>query len=400
MRLAYVTADHGIPVFGAKGASIHVREMVNAFSRVGHDVRLLATRCGAATTRLAAEVINVEVAEKELSASRSNDPTQRRNARERHAMDVSEEIRRQLIALHRARSFDFLYERYGLFSTAAVRASRQLGITSVVEVNSPLIEEQKKFRDLVNTREAEAVEAEVFETADLIVAVSNQVRDYIQARRPARGPVAVIPNGVDRSRFHPDVAPDTSWGPGGRFVIGFVGSLKPWHGLDYLLEAFRTIVRSNCDSHLLIVGDGPLRDWIEGFARGADIHSRVTLTGWVPHERLPSLIKSMSVAVAPYPALEDFYFSPLKLYEYMALGIPIVASRIGQIDSVLRHESNALLPQPGDAGALADGLKRLYRDEPLRNRLGASAHETAKECTWENNARRVTELVCSLGIGS
>lgn len=400
MQLAYVTADHGIPVFGAKGASIHVREMVNAFSQVGHDVRLLAARCGASTARLAAEVIKVRVEEKGWSADWTRDPKERRNARERHALDVSEEIRRQLIALHGERSFDFLYERYGLFSTAAVRASRQLGITSVVEVNSPLIEEQKKFRDLVNTREAEAVEAEVFETADLIVAVSDQVRDYIRARRPGCGPLAVIPNGVDRSRFHPDVAPDASWGPGGRFVVGFVGSLKPWHGLEYLLEAFRTLARSNGDSHLLIVGDGPLRGWIEGFARGADIDSRVTITGWVPHERLPALIKSMSVAVAPYPAMEDFYFSPLKLYEYMALGIPVVASRIGQIDMVLRHEGNALLPDPGDAGALADGLRRLYRDEQLRNRLGAAAHETAKECTWENNARRVTELVCSLGSGS
>jgi glycosyltransferase involved in cell wall biosynthesis len=200
----------------------------------------------------------------------------------------------------------------------------------------------------------------------------------------------VVPNGVDTKRFHPAVEPERVDGLNDRFIVGFTGSFKPWHGLDTLLETFRLLLERSAKYHLLLVGDGPLRSWIEGYIRGARLQKRVTITGWLPYKRLPSVIQRMAVAVAPFAANEEFYFSPLKLFEYMAVGKPVVASRLGQIERVIRPGVTGLLARPGDARDWADKIERLRRDLALRKKLGLAATQEAARHTWEQNARRVT----------
>ena len=126
-------------------------------------------------------------------------------------------------------------------------------------------------------------------------------------------------------------------------------------------------------------------------ARG--LREAALFTGAVAPHQVPGLLASMDVAVAPYPKLANFYFSPLKVYEYMAAGLPVVASRIGQLTQVLRHEETGLLCPPGDAAALAAALERLRCDPALRKRLGAAARATAlKKHTWDAVARRILSL--------
>jgi glycosyltransferase involved in cell wall biosynthesis len=97
--------------------------------------------------------------------------------------------------------------------------------------------------------------------------------------------------------------------------------------------------------------------------------------------------------VAPYPKLGWFYFSPLKVYEYMATGLAVAASRVGQLEGVIRHRHNGLLCPPGDAPALAGALEELHADPGLRLRLGAAARETVlREHTWAAAARRILRL--------
>jgi glycosyltransferase involved in cell wall biosynthesis len=116
-------------------------------------------------------------------------------------------------------------------------------------------------------------------------------------------------------------------------------------------------------------------------------------TGAVAPEAVPGLLASMDVAVAPYPRLAHFYFSPLKVYEYMAAGLPVVASRIGQLAQVLRHEVDGLFCPPGDAHALAAALERLRAEPALRRRLGLAARaKVLREHTWEAVARRILGL--------
>lgn len=116
-------------------------------------------------------------------------------------------------------------------------------------------------------------------------------------------------------------------------------------------------------------------------------------TGTVSPDEVPGLLSEMDVAVAPYPEKADFYFSPLKVYEYMAAGLPVVASRIGQLDDLIEHGINGLLVPPGDPYALAEALDSLRRDLELRERLGRTARrDVLRDHTWDAVAARILEL--------
>jgi glycosyltransferase involved in cell wall biosynthesis len=203
-----------------------------------------------------------------------------------------------------------------------------------------------------------------------------------------------MPNGVNVSRFRPDVPPfhprDSN-----TFTVGFVGNFKPWHGLPVLVDAFDRLHRRHPNTRLLVVGEGLERERVEQDVRKRNLTEAATLTGRVDNADIPSYIASMDVATAPYPASaeEEFYFSPLKLFEYMAAGATIVASRIGQIAEVIDHDQTGLLVPSGDAEALADALERLLLDAKLRNSLGANARSAAvAKHTWTASVQRVLEF--------
>jgi glycosyltransferase involved in cell wall biosynthesis len=320
----------------------------------------------------------------------------RRLYKERSYLKIAERAEEELLALHATSPFDFIYERYALWSAAGVRAAAKLGVPCIVEVNSPLLLEQQSYRKLVLAERAAEIEREVFTGADALVAVSEKVRDYAigKGAEPAR--TLVLPNGVDGNRFNPKVPPRPLAAGGDPIVIGFSGSLKAWHGLRDLCDAFLALAKESTDYHLLIVGDGPERPWIEGFVRGAGLEDRVTLTGWIDFEDLPGYIAAMDVAVAPYPEIEYFYFSPLKLFEYLAMGRTILASDIGQVSDVLEGGKSGLLFCPGHVGELTERIAGLRNDTALRERLARAARERAKAFTWDGNAAAVTALARDL----
>ncbi len=400
MHIAYVTGDRHIPVFGNKGASVHVQEMVRAFSDLSHHVSLVAARRGAPPLPVAANIIEVAEAVSILDEKTVLDGDEKARAKERSAMRISNAIRDKLVTLHSDRPFDFIYERYSLFSTAGLLAAREIGVPYILEVNSPLVLEQKKFRRLFHVIEAADTERKVFAGADVLLAVSREVERYAISKGARANRTHVMPNAVDTSRFHPTVAPHVIERARGKFTVGFVGSLKPWHGVDVLLDAFRQLAGASEQYHLLIVGDGPLRGWIEGYLRGAGLGAFATLTGWQSNDDLPGRIRSMDVAVAPYPKLENFYFSPLKLYEYMSVGTPVVASGIGQIAEVLRDGETGLLVHPGDSSQLAQRIEHLFMDERLRRSIGAAAARAVSNRTWRRNAERVIAMATPLLVAA
>jgi glycosyltransferase involved in cell wall biosynthesis len=383
MRVAYVCADGGIPVFGEKGASVHITAMAQAFCRTGHEVRVIAARRGPGAAAYPVE---------EVTADQPGPGD--RAGKERGHIATAAAIEDRLVALHRDWPFELIYERYSLWSTAGVRAGRRLGVPVVVEVNAPLVAEQAEYRALVLADEARKVEAEVFRRADALAVVSDELAVYVTQHGATADRVHVIRNAVDIARFHPGVRPARFPGiPDAAFVVGFSGSLKAWHGLDTLLPAFRALRNHVPSAHLLVVGEGPRKPWVEGYAAGAGLDGAVTLTGWVGHDDLPALIARMDVATAPYPVAAGHYFSPLKLYEYLALGRPIVASRIGQTAQVLEGTDAALLVAPGDPEALTQGLLQVATDRALGERLARNAATEGRRHDWTDNARAVVGLV-------
>lgn len=379
MRIAYLVADPGVPVAGRKGASVHVQSVVRALARRGAEVELFASRIGGDPgTELAGIPIQA------LPLVAGDEPA----GREHSALAANAGV---LSALARRGPFDLVYERHALWGFAGMEHAKAAGVPGLLEVNAPLIEEQATHRVLIDRAGAERAAAKSFAAASQLLAVSDGVAEYLESHPAARGRVHVVPNGVDPDRFAPGAyAAATTPGP---FTVGFVGTLKAWHGTEILVEAFAILHERDPRVRLLLVGDGPERPRIEALLATRGLTGAAVLTGAVEPARVPALLAAMDVAVAPYPDRERFYFSPLKLYEYMAAGRAVVASRVGQIADVIQDGRSGLLCSPGDPHALAGALARAYADPDLRARLGRAARERVlQRHTWDAVAERVLAL--------
>jgi len=179
--------------------------------------------------------------------------------------------------------------------------------------------------------------------------------------------------------------------------VGFVGTFGPWHGVERLADAIKTIPAS-VPVRFLLVGSGSLHAEVEKQLETEG--GRVIFTGSVGHDRVPALLDACDILVAPHVPLADgseFFGSPTKVFEYMAMGKAIVASRLGQIGEVLVDRETALLVQSGNVEELAAAIVKLIESEELRKRLGARAREVAeKEHTWMHNAQRVLDAYKTL----
>jgi len=380
MRVAYVCADPGVPVFGRKGCSIHVQEVVRAMTRLGCDVDLFATRFDADPP---VDLRNVQLHKLPQL------PQGELSEREWAAIEANKDLQASLKC---AGPFDLVYERYSLWSFAGMEMARSARISGILEVNAPLIEEQATYRGLQDRAAAEGVAHHVFFNASNIVAVSDQVADYLGEFDSLSRKIAVIPNGVDVQRFSPSRRP-TSPSPPGVTTIGFVGTLKPWHGVDVLIAAAEQLIRQERSIRLLIVGDGPEATALLQDVQSRQLDSVVEFTGSVAPDDIPALLTSMDIAIAPYPPRPNFYFSPLKIVEYMASGRAIIASRIGQMMDILDNGVTAMHCQPGDVAQLASIIDQLIDNPTKRQQLGREARLAAvRRHSWDSVVRRILHL--------
>lgn len=354
-------ADRGIPVLGAKGASVHVRSIAAALHRIGHLVTLVAARpVGDNPPPDVARIIALP-----------DEPA----AAHRLLKNVLADCRAELVI-----------ERYSLESGAARAASRDSGVPLLLEVNAPLVEEATRYRGLADPAAAMR-ETESLRSADAIHVISPGLARWVSAVAPAV-PMAWIPNGVDAALFR-DAAPTPIEGVDGP-TIGFVGSMKAWHGVDLLLDAFaaaRSIIPS---AHLLLVGSGPQEPDLRGRAAALGLDASVVFTGHVAHDAVPGLVKRFDVAVAPYLPQQAFYFHPLKVVEYLAAGVPVLYSDQGELPNIVGPAGLAFAP--GSAPALASALERILTDADLRRRLANRCAAQVKAHDWDTIAHRVAAL--------
>jgi glycosyltransferase involved in cell wall biosynthesis len=300
----------------------------------------------------------------------------------------------------RANPVDFIYERYTLFASAGIRLAREVGVPHILEVNAPLAYEQEKMRGLEMKELATETERSIFREAGRVIVVSRRLQEFVISCGVPASRIQILPNAVDPQRFaraRDDRSVRRQFRLDGKRVIGFVGSLKPWHGTETLLAAFRELQATVANAHLLIVGDGPGREHLENYAQTNHLNGTVTFTGNVPYDDIPHYMAAMDIAVAPYIPNENFYYSPIKIFEYMAMGKPVVAGKIGQVEEVITDGETGLLFEPGNIAALQTALAQLANDLPLCRRLGENARAWVEtERTWDNNARQVIEIAHAL----
>lgn len=380
IRLAYVCADPGIPVFGAKGCSIHVQEFLRALDPDEITTTLIAERIEHPRP---IDLARVRVVHGPITTSR--EPANR----EKEALEGND-VFSALLRVHAP--FDVVYERYSLWSYAGMEFARRMGIPGILEVNAPLIEEHALHRNLVDRHTAQSVFRRALEDATSIVTVSEAVAEYVNRFDEAQGKISVHPNGVDDRRFDPDKLAGLS--DPDSFTIGFVGSLKPWHGLETLADAFALLHNNVPNARLLIVGDGPVRSELSDRLDRLGVINHSRFAGKVSPSEVPRLLASMDVAVAPNlpPTETGDYFSPLKLFEYMAMRLAVVCSRSGQMAHIIRDRENGLLFTPGSARELAEKLTELSKDRRLRLKLGKSARESVElNHTWRIIVRDILQ---------
>lgn len=390
MRVAYVCADPGVPVFGTKGSSVHVQEIVRAWRRAGADVTVYCVRAG---NDRPADLAGLGVVER---PPRKAEPAGRERAVEEAACFLADTALRD--------GCDVVYERYSLFSPALSVVAGALRVPAVLEVNAPLIEEQQRYRQLFDVDLAESMLRRNALAADAVACVSEPVLRWVRQRVPEARTV-LAPNGVNTFRITARPAgrrPALSPGRRGqaRFTVAFTGTLKPWHGVPDLLEA---VALANADPTRTgqwtarIIGDGPGRPDLERLA--AQLGVDTEFTGAVLPESVPRLLHECDAAAAPYPQPEpgqDHYFSPLKVYEYLAAGLPVIATSVGQIPSIIEQERTGLMVPAGDPAAFAAALNRLAADPALRERLGTQARAAAVEHhSWDGVLSLITAALAS-----
>ena len=168
--------------------------------------------------------------------------------------------------------------------------------------------------------------------------------------------------------------------------------------MEILPELLKRLHARHGNVRLVIAGDGPLRGELKRGFEKRGLSQNVVFTGLLSHEEMPAVIREFDIALAPYPRADHaFYFSPLKLFEYMACGVPVVAAKLGQIAEIVRHGKTGLLYPPGKLDALTAQCEKLLTNAKLRATLGQAASKLVhRQFTWDKNAGRVVALARSL----
>jgi glycosyltransferase involved in cell wall biosynthesis len=369
------------------GQAVHIEELITALHELGHEVRVVAPR------QPSDEGMGAEVGW-----------VQRLRAMLPKAVYELLELAYSLLAYRRlaraAHEFqpDFIYERYNLFLLAGLMLKRRTGLPLLLEVNAPLAQERARFGGLGLPWLARWAEGVVWRGADAVLPVTRVLAQDVVARGVPNERVVIIPNGINEAHFRLAPTPaqaKAALGWTGALVLGFTGFIRDWHGVDRVVRWMASSA-APANARLLIVGDGPARAGLEALAAQLSLGERVRFTGVIERERVPEHVAAFDIALQPAVVP---YASPLKLFEYLALGKAIVAPRQPNIEEVLTDGENALLFDANDTQSLERALSRLCSDTAVRDRISTGAQATIARLglTWSTNARRVTDLARQAG---
>jgi len=364
------------------GQFVHIEEMINALRKQGHEVVIVAPP-SAETESFGSDAGAVALLKRWLP----------KWFYELMELGYSLVAYRRLAKAVKEHRPDCIYERYNLFLPAGIWLARKTKLPLLLEVNAPILEERSRYDGLSLTRLARWSQAYAWKNADVVLPVTRVLGDIVASYGVPQERIVVIPNGINGERFGsaPDVeAAKRALGLEGKLVLGFTGFVRDWHGLDKVVDLIANDPPAS-RRHLLVVGDGPARANLEKQARDLGIADRVTFTGIVGRDDVARYVAAFDIALQPAVVA---YASPLKLFEYLALGKAIVGPAQPNIEEILTQDQNAVLFDPGSTASLAAAVDRLCVDHALREKVAAGARATIVEqkLTWHENALRVVGL--------
>lgn len=363
---------------GAEG--IHINEMVYAFTRLGHEVLLT----GPAVNKKNKRKNRLFQTVKKVVKGPAYELTEL-------GYNLFGYI--NLSRLVSRFKPDFIYDRYMLFNLSVISVGKKYNIPVFTEVNAPLAFERSNEPDESQHFKTLAFELEkkICNSSFKTIAVSTSLKKYLVSMGVDEDKIFVLPNGVNLDKFKPvqknrrllnelKIHDDS-------FVIGFTGILRPWHGLDLLLNAFKKVHDRFSETVLLIAGDGPVKDEVISMAENLGISDSVFITGRVPHKKISEYISLFDVAVSPKTT---FYASPMKIPEYMAMKKAVVAPDTENIRDILDNNKTGVCFKNGSSDSMADAIIMLMQNRELKKEIGNNAYqETLSRLNWLNNAEQI-----------
>lgn len=298
--------SRGIPLHGPSGASAHLRGIARALGVRWPGVRVAVP--------LHSDARGIHDAPLGLPATFLAPRRWPGALRERGEVWDNRRLLRRALEEHGQPGM--IWERYALHCDAGARLARRRRLARVVELNAPLGLERARYDPVRSPRLARRLERSVLTSALRVVAVSSWLARWaVDEVGCDPGRVVTVPNGVDFRRQGDRAGARGRLGLEG-LVVGFVGTMKPWHG-THLLPA---ILEALPEATALVVGAGPVPP---------PDHPRLRAVGYVPHDDLPDVIAAMDVGLVPYPPDTPPWFCPLKLFQYRSQGVPVVSSPVG-----------------------------------------------------------------------
>jgi glycosyltransferase involved in cell wall biosynthesis len=381
-RVVYLRSTPG-PGTQAGGAASHIKGVVEALESLGVEVEIVS---------------NDFIAGLDHSSDRFRIVAPEPCGGSRAMFDIHNNLvfTRGAAPLVEQAQPDFIYQRYARFSWAGVVASLRSRRPLFLEYNGSEVWVGRYWDRVGRLDLLERYERLNVDAAERIFVVSEVERRNLESRGVRAEKIVVNPNGVEVERFRPGVGGAETRRELGLadedVVAGFVGTFGPWHGVEKLAQAIKGIGK-DVPVRFLLVGTGSLHAEVAKELDSETQTGKVIFTGAVRHDRVPALLDACDILVAPHVPLadgSDFFGSPTKIFEYMAMGKAIVASRLGQIGEVLADGETALLVEPGNVEELGGAIVKLAEAEGLRRHLGERARVVAvKIHTWAHNAARV-----------
>lgn len=321
----------------------------------------------------------------------------------------------KIIAHCKNRKSDLIYQRYNGFSFCGAFLAKKQKKPFVLEFNSSEVwkikywkTSRKSFKKLVGIFYVKFVKLPIvvmlekynIQSAALIVVVSDALRSTLIEAGIESSKILVNPNGIDEKKYHPVISGDIitdRYNLQDKIVIGFIGTFGQWHGVENIVKAFGELLKKYPEYKnkisLFLIGNGIKMGEVKDDITRYGIENSVILTGLIPQNEGPQYLTVCDIlvnATVLNPDGSNFFGSPTKLFEYMAMGKGIVCSNMAQMAEILEHKKNAYMVKPGDIEELLLGMKALIDDENLRKTLGKNARkEVVEKYTWDKHVEKI-----------
>lgn len=368
---------------GEEPESIHITSIVSALRTLGHEVVIV----GPSKKELGSVGTNV----KYLSLIKYHSP--------KFIFELLQ-IGYNIISYRKLRQAikefgpDFIYERYALYDFSGVWAAKKFTTPLILEVNTPYAYAWSKYYRVYFPNLARRIEQRILNAASRVITVTGVQKKFLgECHHVDLGRISVSHNAINPSNFSP---PSKSNQEANNelintpITVGFVGTMNRWQGIPVFKDVIPRVLTERNNVIFLMVGDGEYRNDLEKIIESKGLTDRVTFTGRVEHARIPELVQKMDITLLPD---SNKYGSPMKIFEYMAMGKAMVVPRVGPVEEVVEKDVTGLIIDPGNVDSMVSATLKLVDSEQLRLELGGKAREyVISNHTWIQNAKTIIDI--------